>query len=177
MKYRTKAVEVEAIQYDGSNHHEVARLLGGRFVFVHMFTKEATVPLADGNVCYVDVGVWVVRKADGSCSLYYDSEFEATYEPYPVADVDDWASLLPPGSVVKGTLPSTQDVAELVSGMLEIGLPDGRTIDVGWVPEHDPAGSYRVVAYRDYWHRHTAVAWVRDRAQVVPTVAALARVE
>jgi hypothetical protein len=91
--------------------------------------------------------------------------------------VDDWASLLPPGSVVKGSLPETQDPAELVSDMLEIDLPDGRTIDAGWVPEHDPAGSYRVVAYRDYWHRHTAVAWTRDRAEVVRTVSALARGE
>jgi hypothetical protein len=91
--------------------------------------------------------------------------------------MDEWASLLPPGSVAKGSLPATQEVVELVSGMLEIDLPDGRTIDVGWVPEHDPAGAYRVVVYRDYWHLHAAVAWTRDRAEVVRAVAAMARGE
>ncbi|OGQ82488.1 MAG: hypothetical protein A3F90_08865 [Deltaproteobacteria bacterium RIFCSPLOWO2_12_FULL_60_19] len=58
---------------------------------------------------------------------------------------------LPENVVVKGALYTTTDPAYLVQDMLEIDLPNGITIDVGWYPESDPAGSFQVVVFRDHW--------------------------
>jgi hypothetical protein len=66
--------------------------------------------------------------------------------------VNFWADLkLPRGILVKGGIPTSRDPADLVSDMVEIDLPDGTTLDVGWVPEHDPSGRYRLKLYRGYW--------------------------
>lgn len=74
---------------------------------------------------------------------------------------------LPPSVIVKGGLPASQSPEELVSDMLEIDLPDGTTIDVGWVPEHEVTGAYRVV-FRDHWDAQVRPAeFVRSPAEVV----------
>jgi hypothetical protein len=53
--------------------------------------------------------------------------------------------------IVKGCLYPTKDPAYLREDLLEIDLPSGLTIDVGWYPEGDPEGAYRIVVYRGYW--------------------------
>lgn len=52
--------------------------------------------------------------------------------------------------VVKGEIYDSDDTDVLLQDLLEIGLPSGNTIDVGWYPEHDPNGQYRVILYRDF---------------------------
>lgn len=57
---------------------------------------------------------------------------------------------LPQGSVVRGELP--QSMSDYLSAdMLEIDLRDGTTIEVGWHPEDDPAGAFRLVVFRARW--------------------------
>jgi hypothetical protein len=65
----------------------------------------------------------------------------------------DW---LPPGSesvAIKGMLLRQYDLAEdldlLDQDILELELPDGLKIDVGWFPENDPTGRFVIRVYRD----------------------------
>src|SRR5665213_648822 len=53
------------------------------------------------------------------------------------------------GVTVKGELFDSKNSIVLSEDLLEISLPSGRNIDVGWYPEHDPSGSYRITLYRD----------------------------
>ena len=87
-----------------------------------------------------------------------------------------WIELaLPPGAVAKGGIPDLQAPEELVSDMLEIDLPDGTTLDVGWIPEHDPAGHYRVAVYRKYWSQPTQPPlFTRSLRSVVSLVESIA---
>ncbi len=52
---------------------------------------------------------------------------------------------------IKGHLYDTKDPVYLVQDILDIELPNGISIDVGWHPESDITGAYRVVVYRGYW--------------------------
>lgn len=84
---------------------------------------------------------------------------------------------LPPGAVLKGQLLSSQIPSELVSDMVEIDLPDGTTIDVGWVPEHDPKGAYRVVVFRGYWNRQVMpILYFKSLEAVVAQIEGIAQI-
>lgn len=52
---------------------------------------------------------------------------------------------------VKGQLYATHDPIYLVQDILEIDLVNGISIDVGWHPESDPNGSFRIVVFQDFW--------------------------
>ena len=52
--------------------------------------------------------------------------------------------ILPDGSAVYNRLFRTTDPAYLTQDVLAVRLPNGRMIDAGWFPEHDPAGSYLI---------------------------------
>jgi hypothetical protein len=52
---------------------------------------------------------------------------------------------------VIGQMYEAEDPTELLQDILEIHLSNGVCIDVGWHPECDPNGSYRIVVFRDYW--------------------------
>lgn len=42
----------------------------------------------------------------------------------------------------------------LIQDVLFVSLPNDIYIDVGWYPEHDPSGAYRISAYRaEWWNR------------------------
>lgn len=47
---------------------------------------------------------------------------------------------------VVGCIVASPDVRELYQDMLEVQLPSGVLIDVGWVPEYSPDGSYLITA-------------------------------
>ena len=49
-----------------------------------------------------------------------------------------------PGIRIKGELYDSLDVDVLLQDLLEIDMPGDTTIDVGWYPEHDPSGNFRV---------------------------------
>ena len=55
--------------------------------------------------------------------------------------------------IVKGCFYPTKDPVYLREDLLEIDLPSGLTIDVGWYPEGDPKGAYRIVVFQGYWVR------------------------
>jgi hypothetical protein len=83
---------------------------------------------------------------------------------------------LPAGAVMKGAIPPGQSELELVADMIEVDLPDGTTIEVGWVPEHNPSGSYRLVVFRDWWaNKEESPLFTRSREQVIELVRAIAR--
>ena len=46
---------------------------------------------------------------------------------------------------VIGSLQESDDVSELSQDMLEVHLPGGLSIEVGWVPENDPNGAYQIL--------------------------------
>ena|ERR1700733_1163244 len=58
---------------------------------------------------------------------------------------------LPQGCVVKGILLPQYPIEDLDQEILEVDLPDGSTIDVGWYPQFDRNGSFQIYVYRDYW--------------------------
>jgi hypothetical protein len=59
---------------------------------------------------------------------------------------------VPDGSRVYSSLFRAMDPDLLTQDMLAISLPSGFYIDVGWFPEHDPAGHYVVRVFYQYWN-------------------------
>lgn len=61
--------------------------------------------------------------------------------------------LLPPGSIAIGEL--LQDYSQcprrLSQDILQIKLPKGQTIDVGWWPRFDPNGKFQIVVFDGDW--------------------------
>jgi len=55
---------------------------------------------------------------------------------------------LPDGATIRGAVYDTEEPAYLREDLIEIDLPSGWTIDVGWIPHEDPTGSYRI---RVFW--------------------------
>ena len=71
---------------------------------------------------------------------------------------------------IKGEIYDTQDPDVLLQDLLEIDLPRGRTIDVGWYPEHDPTGAYRIRMYEDApidFIREESTAYVGEVLKIV----------
>lgn len=58
---------------------------------------------------------------------------------------------IPKNSVIRGQLEDTTDPTWLLQDMVEIDLPNGNTIDIGWHPECDINGYYRIVLFKDQW--------------------------
>lgn len=55
-----------------------------------------------------------------------------------------------PGDVkVTGALYSRSNIRDLTEDMLQLELPGGLVIDVGWYPELDRTGSYAIVVFED----------------------------
>jgi hypothetical protein len=52
---------------------------------------------------------------------------------------------------IRGELRDDFDVCELDQDILEADLPNGVTISVGWFPECDPNGEFRINAFKNYW--------------------------
>jgi hypothetical protein len=56
---------------------------------------------------------------------------------------------LPSEAQVIGDLCDRSDVDYLTQDMLQVELPGSVFIDVGWYPDLDPNGEYRVIAFKD----------------------------
>jgi hypothetical protein len=86
------------------------------------------------------------------------------------------------GAVVRGAIYRELHPDLLLQDILEIDLPSGKTIDVGWYPEHDVAGAFRVRLYRgnilDLVREveirdpdeviHRVVEWIRSDKDIYP---------
>src|SRR5260370_39838846 len=81
---------------------------------------------------------------------------------------------LPDGVEVLGELIDTSEPDHLLQDLLQVKLPSGVIIDVGWYPECDPTGHYRVVAFRDNWCNQLDSVQTREMSSVVATVQRLA---
>jgi hypothetical protein len=82
---------------------------------------------------------------------------------------------LPPNSIQKGFLYEDYELFELDQDILEIDLPSGLTIDVGWYPQHDPNGAFQIVVFKDYWDaQKQKPILARNPIQVASLVEALA---
>lgn len=57
--------------------------------------------------------------------------------------------LLPPEAKITGALRTRSNIHNLDQDMLQIELPGSVFIDVGWYPDWDPKGEYRLVVFRD----------------------------
>ena len=55
---------------------------------------------------------------------------------------------LPPEAKVLGALCDGENVADLDQDMVQIELPGEVVVDVGWYPDHDPHGEYRLIVFR-----------------------------
>ncbi len=53
-------------------------------------------------------------------------------------------------AAIRGDLHPPNDLALLTQDMLEVELPNGVIIDVGWYPEHDPNGEYGIAVFQDH---------------------------
>jgi hypothetical protein len=65
--------------------------------------------------------------------------------------------------------------AQLMQDLLAIELPDGRCIDVGWSPQFDPTGRYKISILSDDGSIAEAVSETRDAHAVVEIVEELVR--
>ena len=52
---------------------------------------------------------------------------------------------LAPECIVRGDLRESDNTSELSQDMLEVRLPGGLSIEVGWVPDNDPSGAYEIL--------------------------------
>ena len=80
-KYRKRVVEVEAVRYDGANHDDVARFVGGLHADIEPRARALCIRRRPESLWALP-GDWVVCKADGSYSVCLDCEFKAAYEPH-----------------------------------------------------------------------------------------------
>jgi hypothetical protein len=82
-------------------------------------------------------------------------------------------SNLPPGAVVRGFLYADPDHVYGLGDVMEIELPTGWTIDVGW-DEDIPEEPFRIVVYREYFGDRVVDFRVRDIDRIVSEVQRLA---
>ena len=69
---------------------------------------------------------------------------------------------LPAGAIQKGSLHDDYEIEDLDQEILEIDLPIGLTIDVGWYPQFDRDGAFQIVVYRQFWENRE---WGRAHAK------------
>ncbi len=73
---------------------------------------------------------------------------------------------------VRGCIYEEMDEECLTEDLLEVDLRTGKTIEVGWVPDGDPSGHFRIIIFQDYWTNQIgspiysddpvqAVKWIR----------------
>lgn len=81
---------------------------------------------------------------------------------------------LPHGAVQRGTLYGDPTVHYGLGDVLEVELPTGYTIDVGW-DENNPRDPFRIVVYREYFGDRFVDFRVGSVDQVASEVESIAR--
>jgi hypothetical protein len=70
-------------------------------------------------------------------------------------NLEDWLAPISRGIIIKGMLLRDYDLATdlplLDQDILEIVLPNGMKIGVGWFPENDPDGRFLIRVFRKYY--------------------------
>lgn len=83
---------------------------------------------------------------------------------------------LPASAVVKGALYNSLEPPFLIEEILEIDLPTGITISVGWQPEFDASGAFHIAVFRGYWTNLLEEYQTKDLFSLVDLICQLARV-
>ena len=99
--YVTRPVQVEAIQYIGTNYDEIASLCGANHEIKLLNPRNGELgiygPMNQAGIrttlCTLSIGGWVVKSPDGHIKRMSVREFEATYCPYPKRENDLMAKL------------------------------------------------------------------------------------
>jgi hypothetical protein len=81
---------------------------------------------------------------------------------------------LPAGAQVRGLLYDDPAHVYGLGDVLEVELPTGFTIDVGWIAD-SPTERFRVVVYREYFGDRTVDFRVQEVSDVVKEVKRLAQ--
>lgn len=82
LRYRKKPVEVEAVQWTGSNLAAIQALTGPDRAWIFRDGRLAVITLAER---ILSPGDWVLREADGGISACSEKTFASIYEPAEVA--------------------------------------------------------------------------------------------
>jgi len=84
-RYRTRPVEVSAVQWDGNNLAEMDDLAGKRFTYRPEPGAEDVAFVKVSLTSWVSLGEdrWVVRDASGVLRVHSPAEFAALYEETP----------------------------------------------------------------------------------------------
>jgi hypothetical protein len=82
---------------------------------------------------------------------------------------------LPVGAQLRGQLYRDPGTRYGTGDVLEIELPTGYVIDVGWDDEHE-TGTFTIVVYRDYWGNQTQRVEAKSVEDAVTVVERLAKV-
>jgi hypothetical protein len=77
---------------------------------------------------------------------------------------------VPGAEIIFNELYETSDPGALRQDLVSIKLLDGTFIDVGWYPQFEPAGCFKVTQYDSLWERPIQVFKTRDVNEVVKIV-------
>lgn len=78
------------------------------------------------------------------------------------------------GDILFNSLHEDPDPALLMQDILGVRLPSGHVIDVGWYPQFDPEGRYKITLSNADFSRTFAVIYTRDVREVAEVVGRLA---
>jgi hypothetical protein len=77
-KYRKKPVVIEAIQWDGGNHFEILRWMGGRYISTGVKGDHLHIPTLEGDM-NASVGDYIIKGIQGEFYPCKPDIFLATY--------------------------------------------------------------------------------------------------
>lgn len=87
MKYKTRPIIVEAVQWTGANLSVIEKFAGGAFIAVdtrnNVFVHDAEGP------CATPTGYWLLRQFGMPLRVFSPAAFEATFTPFPPAVAGD----------------------------------------------------------------------------------------
>lgn len=82
MKFRKRAIVVEAVKWTGANCEEVFAFIGATHEPHDDEIDEVVIPTLEGDMT-ASIGDWIIRGVQGEHYPCKPSIFEATYEPVP----------------------------------------------------------------------------------------------
>lgn len=78
-KYRKKPVEIEAVQFDGSNALKIVRWMGGQFVSTGVNGDRLIIQTLEGDMT-ASLNDWIIKGVKGEFYPCKPDIFAATYE-------------------------------------------------------------------------------------------------
>jgi len=79
--YRKKPISIEAIQWNGSNSHEIESFIGRELWYGDQHSKILAIETLEGTMTAL-IGDWIICECEGEFYPCKNSIFRKTYEPY-----------------------------------------------------------------------------------------------